>query len=87
MVRRHRIADEELFHIINACYRRFVEVIVGYEINAEAESLFRFLWRTTKHKKGNPHYPILDPGSITRLIREIERKFDMSSYLDEIFHK
>ena len=87
MVRRHRITDEELFHIINACYRRLVELIVDYEIKAETESLFKFLWRTTKHKKGNPHYPKLDPGSITRLIREIERKFDMSSYLDEILPK
>lgn len=87
MVRRHRIIDDELYYVVKACYRRLVELSYEYKIDEETKSLFTFLWRITQHRKGNPHYPELDPGSISSLIREIEKEFNFESYLDEIIQK
>jgi hypothetical protein len=81
MVRRHRILNEELIHVVNACYRRLVELSFEYEEGLETKQLFKFLWRVTKHRKGNPHYPELNPGTIYQLIREIEKEFKIPSYL------
>ena len=82
MVRRHRILDDELIYVVYACYRRLVELSFEYEEGLETEQLFKFLWRVTKHRKGNPHYPELNPGSINQLIKEIEREFKIPSYMD-----
>jgi hypothetical protein len=84
MVRRHRIGDEELPYIIDACYHRLVDLTVEYRIDEETRSLFRFLWRITEHRKGNPHYPKLGYWSIKFLIRKIEKEFNIESYFDEL---
>jgi hypothetical protein len=84
MVRRHRILNNELGYVVNACYRRLVDLSLEYDEGLETLSLFRFLWRITKHRKGNPHYPELTPGSIGKLLLEIEKEFNIPSYMDKM---
>jgi hypothetical protein len=84
MVRRHRIFEDELIHIIYACYRRFVLLTVNQNYDEETESLFRFLWRVAKHRKGNPHYPEINPCTQSELIRDLENQYLFDSYLDEL---
>ena len=87
MVRRHRIFDDELIHVTYACYCRFVLLTVNQSNDEETESLFRFLWRVAKHRKGNPHYPEMNLGTQSELIRNLENQYLFDSYLDELMKK
>jgi len=77
MVRRHRIQDEELPYVMKAVFLRLGE-LRGKEIAAEAETLFRVLWRFHRHMKGPPAYPEeITRAEITGLLNELDELYDV----------
>ncbi len=74
MVRRHRINESEIKWITQAAFYRLLELATFFNsegVDDEAEALFKFLWRVTRHSQGKPGYPDVNPDSIKHFIKEL----------------
>ena len=70
MVRRHRIAEEEVGPVMRAVRRSLAEMLKLNLLPGDAYSLFVVLWRFKEHRTGPPHYPDATRGAMVSLLVE-----------------
>ena len=73
MDRRHRINDSEIKWLTQAAFYRLMGLSYSFSskgVGDEAEALFKFLWRVTRHSQGKPGYPEITSESINQFIME-----------------
>lgn len=70
MVRRHRLQEEEMGYVMKSVHLRLVRLARRKEYTEETETLFRVLWRLTRHSRGAPGYPETNEDEVKRLLRD-----------------